>query len=62
MLSASLSLRSRPELLPCNATGVFHPPHAPYQLFLVVRYLLTLAGLADAGGGVRAPAEPGKSF
>jgi ABC-type uncharacterized transport system permease subunit len=34
--------------------------HAPYQLFLVVPYLLTLAGLAGAVGHARAPAALGK--
>jgi simple sugar transport system permease protein len=36
--------------------------HAPYQLFLVVPYLLTLAGLAGATGRTRAPATLGKAL
>jgi simple sugar transport system permease protein len=36
--------------------------HAPYQLFLVVPYLLTLAGLAGAGGRARSPAALGKAL
>lgn len=36
--------------------------HAPYQLFLVSPYLLTLAGLAGLGGKARAPAALGKRF
>jgi ABC-type uncharacterized transport system permease subunit len=36
--------------------------HAPYQLFLVVPNLLTLAGLAGAGGRTRAPAALGKAL
>ncbi|MDB4916056.1 MAG: ABC-type transporter, integral rane subunit [Gemmatimonadetes bacterium] len=35
--------------------------HAPYQLFLALPYLLTLAGLASAAGRGRAPASLGKS-
>lgn len=34
--------------------------HAPYQLFLVVPYLLTLAGLAGVVGRARAPASLGR--
>ena len=36
--------------------------HAPYQLFLVVPYLLTLAGLAGAVGRARPPAALGKAL
>ena len=36
--------------------------HAPYQLFLVVPYLLTLAGLAGAAGRARPPAALGKAL
>ncbi len=35
--------------------------HAPYQIFLAVPYLLTLAGLMGAAGGARSPAALGKS-
>jgi len=34
--------------------------NAPYQLFLLVPYLLTLAGLAGTGGRTRAPAALGR--
>ena len=34
----------------------------PYQLFLVVPYLFTLAGLAGMAGRVRAPASLGQAF
>jgi ABC-type uncharacterized transport system permease subunit len=34
--------------------------HAPYQMFLVVPYLLTLAGLAGVVGRARAPASLGR--
>ena len=33
--------------------------HAPYQLFLVAPYLVTLAALAGVGGGTRPPASLG---
>ncbi|MEO8620279.1 MAG: ABC transporter permease [bacterium] len=36
--------------------------HAPYQLFLVVPYLLTLAGLAGATGRTRPPLALGKAL
>ena len=36
--------------------------HAPYQLFLVVPYLLTLAGLAGLVGRTRSPAFLGKAL
>jgi simple sugar transport system permease protein len=36
--------------------------HAPYQLFLAVPYLLTLAGLAGAVGRARAPAALGRTL
>jgi len=36
--------------------------HVPYQLFLVIPYLLTLAGLVGAAGRARAPAALGKAF
>ena len=36
--------------------------HAPYQLFLVVPYLLTLAGLAGMVGRTRAPAMLGRTL
>lgn len=36
--------------------------HAPYQLFLVAPYLLTLAGLVGTAGRARSPAALGKSL
>jgi ABC-type uncharacterized transport system permease subunit len=35
---------------------------APYQIFLVVPYLLTLAALAGAMGRARAPAALGRAL